>query len=223
MIHGTVPDAIVRKSNNDFILTYLDALDKNPELTVKQFLGPLDHLESILKNMGIEIEDVTCEGIEEISGYDRVANIFIEESFKSRGWEKKTPVLNHDVFIYFHVLAGRGSNSKTWFLTNDRSLMRSLPRLGDAQPFCYSVVGLLQSISPFVSAKDVKPFPDVFTHLVTQQLIPRDALYDNQELLLLSSLHDDLQPQHCHLDWTRNAHRASYIASRADACGVYSR
>lgn len=58
---------------------------------------------------------------------------------------------------------------------------------------CYITTGFLQSISPFVlSETEERSLTDIFSALLSAQLMPPQGLFEIRELLLISELHEDV-------------------------------
>jgi hypothetical protein len=190
-----VPIELVERSGDSFVSAFLDARRINPKLTVPEFLEPFDHLTDVLsKNWQIEVFDATEDEIISESDVQEAANVFQEEAIASRGRKKSGGTLRHDVAHYLLVQEDRVENPKTWFLTRDRSVPAAAARLkGDGQPFAFSLLGFLQSLSPFVlSAPEERNLADVFSALLRDQFLPNEKLFDLRELALLVDMHEDI-------------------------------
>src|SRR5262249_17931927 len=92
------------------------------------------------------------------------------------------------------VMEERKSNSKTWFLTRDGSLVQAALRLtDDQQPFCFSLIGFLQSISPYLTVDEESSFVEAYSNLVVEQILPMELVFDRQDLMVLAEMHEDIQ------------------------------
>jgi hypothetical protein len=95
---------------------------------------------------------------------------------------------------YALICTERTSHPKTWFLTRDGALLRAAQRLcANDPPFCFSLAGLLQSLSPFISSSESASFAEAFSSVVSDQTLPLEQVYDARELLVLAELHDDVR------------------------------
>jgi hypothetical protein len=64
---------------------------------------------------------------------------------------------------------------------------------GADKPFCFGLIGFLQSISPFVvSDIEGSSLSAVFAELLKEQLITTERLFDSRELVLLAEMHSDV-------------------------------
>jgi hypothetical protein len=148
-----------------------------------------------MKGLGvllIELDEDNLLRSRDFSGTEQV----MQEVFKSnRGFEKSQDILRHDIAHYYLILNERADHALTWFLTRDRSLEIVAARLkGEAQyPFCFSLIGFLQSVSPFlVSGQEEQGIADIFSALVTDQILPREQLFNVRELTLLVEMNHDV-------------------------------
>jgi hypothetical protein len=194
-IAGVIPDELASRTHDQFLAAYLEAREINSSLTAEEFFRPFDRLTEVVEGeMGLVIDDKTEDEI--IAGRDleRVAQIIQEEAVSTRKWSKSEVVLNHDVSHYALVVDERTRNPKTWFLTSDRSLIQAAFRIDDrGQPFCFSLIGLLQSISPFLTVQENEhSLVDVFSIFLTEQILPVESLFDVKELVLLAEMHEDV-------------------------------
>ena len=104
-------------------------------------------------------------------------------------------MLKHDIAHYALVQDARLKEPKTWFLTHDRSMTGTAALLvkSDEHPFCFSMLGFLQAISPFVTSdSEQHSISDLFNLLLGDQFVSHDKLFDIQELGLLSKMHEDV-------------------------------
>jgi hypothetical protein len=63
----------------------------------------------------------------------------------------------------------------------------------EEQPFCLFLEGFIQSISPFLRTDtEEKSLADIYSLILTDKLFPVQPLFDLQELLLLSNMHNDI-------------------------------
>jgi hypothetical protein len=195
-IVANLPTEIVERSRDNFLSGYLDALEVDPTLTVDQFLAPFDRIrETLIENYGIEVDERVEDDVLRNHDSARVADILQRHAMDTRGWEKGENALTHDVAEYFMVQDDRDEGVQTWVLTQDRSLIHASLDLRDAeqQPFCVSLVGMLQTLSPYVEAREEQSFADVFSKLLLEILPPLGDVYDIQDLRVLAQIQEDVQ------------------------------
>jgi hypothetical protein len=190
-----VPGQLLHRTNDQFLNAYLDAREEQPGLSFERFLEPFDRISAILQEeSGVFIDDREEADVIGQQDFSRAAEVIKAKSESCWGRGKGEKVLGHDVCHYALVCEARKSHAKTWFLTNDRSLVQAAIQLADdQQPFCFSFAGLLQSISPFLTAIEEHSFADMFSDLITEQVLPMESVYDMQELLVLAEIHEDVQ------------------------------
>jgi predicted nucleic acid-binding protein len=219
----SVPEKLNELTYDDFLSAYIDARAHEPELTPRQFLAPFEQLTEILEQKWkVIIVDLDEDEILGKRSFEREATIIQEEVKTSTRPRDRKPdqVLRHDLAHLALVGDERPQNPKTWFLTADRSLVRAALRLISekkapqaaaaaaaatsatrrsqtppeaALPFCFSLAGFLQSISPFTaSAGEEGSLADIFSALVTEYLSLSDNLFDMREMNLLVELHEDV-------------------------------
>ena len=195
-IIDALPEELLHRSSDLFVTGFLEARKSQPALTPEEFLAPFDRLYDIAeKELGLVV--VEKEEQEVIGARDcgAVMTAIQSESLKTRGIEKRRAVLAHDLCHYLLVMDERPQNPKTWFLTRDNTLIRAGAKIarGDCESFCFALMGFLQSISPFVtSGEDTFSLAEVFSNLVTEQLLPRESLFEARELVLFAEMHEDV-------------------------------
>ena len=60
-------------------------------------------------------------------------------------------------------------------------------------PLCYSLIGFLQSVSPFlIAGQEEQQIADIFAALLEEQLLPHEQLFNMKELVLLVEMHQDV-------------------------------
>lgn len=196
-IINKAPEQILQLITNDkFLSAFLEAREHDPSITPEEFLLPFDKIESILRDeIGFNIEDVTEVEIIKGRDFSNALDAIKKSSETVVGWPKPQHVLAHDVCHYALVSDVRENNSKTWFLTSDRSLVQAGLELADyhQQPFCYTLAGFLQSISPFVTSTEEKSFVDIFSAFLAEQMIQVEKVFDFRDLVVLVELHEDVQ------------------------------
>lgn len=211
-----MPDDLTELTQDTFLSAYLEARADQPELTPAQFFAPFDKLTELLEQQWKIILDDRDE--DEILGdrkFEREA-IIMQEEATLRPYPKADPVLRHDLAHLAVIGDERPKNPKTWFLTADGSLVRTASRLLSekgaaaaaaanssssastassqfALPFCFSLAGFLQSISPFTaSSGEESSLADIFSALVSEYLSVSDNLFDMREMNLLMEWHEDV-------------------------------
>ena len=149
----TVPDELVERTRDQFLDALLKARETDPGVTAAQFLSRFDRIPEFLEELEIELDDRTAEEI--ISGREvgRELGLVDQAAMRTRGWGKGHDVALHDVCHYLLVQDERGSGTKAWFLTRDKTLMQAARELeGGGLAFCFPLAGFLQSVSPFLEA-----------------------------------------------------------------------
>jgi len=194
-MQDVVPAELAERSLDDFVTNFYAQRLSNPQLTPDEYLHQFERLSATMEQWGVEIDDITEDEMLRGRSYPVLETSIQERSAHYRkGRTKSESVLRHDVAHYALVETKRESNSKTWFLTRDRSLMSSAEGIcKSGMPFCFSLIGFLQSISPYVSG-DVEgnSLSVVFSELLKEQLITTDRLFDSRELVLLAEMHSDV-------------------------------
>jgi hypothetical protein len=210
-----VPDVLTGLTHDPFLSAYLEAKQREPTLEPAVFLDRFDRLTNMIQEeWKLMIDDRNEDEILMGRKFDKESAILQEEAMVIRGGDAKSErVLLHDVAHLAVILDGRSTNPKMWFLTTDRSLVRAATRLvGQAStsptaapgspelvgspaslPFCFSLAGFLQSISPFTSsAVEEGSLADIFSGLVNEYLSRSDHLFDMREMNLLVEWHEDV-------------------------------
>lgn len=194
-IVSALPDQLATRTNDRFLETYLKRRESNPSLTAAAFIEPFMGVERILRDeLAVTVDERDEDGIPSSIHAERTAKAIQEEALAVRGWEKSEPVLRHDVFHHLLVIEERKKQQKTWFLTRDRTMIQAATKLDAGQPpVSFSFVGLLQSISPFViNGGSEHALVDMFSALLTEQVMPADLVFDIQELKLIAEMHQDI-------------------------------
>jgi hypothetical protein len=191
-----LPTELVARANDQFFNAFLRAREANRKLTPDQFLAPFDCLsDTIITRWKIELEEAIEDEVLASRDLAHVEVTMQESALETRGWEKSAQILRHDVCHYFLVSTERVSNPKTWFLTRDRSLTHSASKLKKPEElgFCFSLIGFLQSISPFVSTpSEEHSLAEYFSTLLKEQLFSTEPLFDPKELMLLVEMQHDV-------------------------------
>ena len=193
---ATVPSELVKRTKDQFLDAFLEARRGNPEVTAKEFLTRFDEIPSHLATLGIELYDSTAE---EIIGDRDVAlecEIVRQAAVNTRGWGKSHQVCLHDVCHYLLIKTLRRNGHKAWFLTRDRTLSQAAVDLEKSQlPFCFPIVGFLQSVSPFLEAPaGQRPLVDLFSAILSGEIgdLSGESLFNLSELKIISEFHTDV-------------------------------
>lgn len=195
-IVGALPDELLGRSRDQFIMEFLERRKRESTLTPDEFLSPFDNIFEIAeKKLGLTVVEKNVAEILHGRDYLRAETAIQTEAVELRGTEKSSSVLFHDVAHYVLVLDERAQNPKTWFLTRDGSLIRAGSKLAlnDGPSFCFPLLGFLQSISPFVVTQDEEfSLADVFSGLVMEHVLPHSSLFEARELALFAEMHEDI-------------------------------
>lgn len=194
---SVIPEELLHRSEDNFLDAFLDSREKNSSLTPHEFIEPFDRLSDILKDRwGIVIDERTETEIINGRDFSHAGAVINREAEEGRGWGKSEAVLEHDVCHYALITDERCENKKTWFLTKDRTLSRAaniLTMAGSDQPFTFSMIGFLHSISPFVTSEcEEESFVDLFSTVFTNQIAKIGPLFKTSELALLAEYHEDV-------------------------------
>jgi hypothetical protein len=191
---GLLPDRLTEKTDDQFVLSYRRLLDEDSSFTLDKFTDLFCTLDATLREKwGVQIderiEDDILKGVD-TSKFEEAINA---ESEAFRAKRKSPSILRHDVSHWVLVSGARVSNQKTWFLTRDGILARAARKLSEEDwPLCFSLVGFLHSISPFVTTNDERPFSELFGEILDLQIAPDGVLYDASELALIAEMHADV-------------------------------
>jgi len=193
-IVDVIPEALAGRTENHFIQGLLQGREKNPELTVTDFLAPFQHLpEFITDQLQLVIDGRTEEGIIASRNADRIAQVIHDAAENFRGHGKGEMTLAHDVAHYFAVEDIRSAGGKAWFLTRDKTLQEAAALLAGDQPlFCFNLIGFLHSISPFLTIVEEQSFADIFADFIKEEAFPVGNLFDVQELAIIAEYHADV-------------------------------
>ena len=193
---GKLPDKVTERTDDQFLRGFLSRRVKEPSLTPDQYLEPFLIADSLLRERwGIQLDDRTEDEI--IAGRSEleIASFINAESERSKRWKKSPNILRHDVCHLLLVQDARKTNPKTWFLTRDSILHRaSVCLAGREQCTCFSLLGFLQSISPFLTTDGAgeRSVEDLFSEILSLLVIPEGALFQASELALIAEMHEDV-------------------------------
>jgi hypothetical protein len=194
-LFAALPEELIERSEDQFINAYIDARSADRTLTPKAFFEPLENVSHLMKGLGVSLVELEEDSLIGSRDFSRQAKVMQEVFKTARGFDKSQDILKHDIAHYALILDERVSRALTWFLTRDRSLPIVAARLkGDAQyPFCFSLIGFLQSVSPFlISGEEEQGIADIFSALVSEQILPREQLFNVRELTLLVEMNQDV-------------------------------
>jgi hypothetical protein len=190
-----MPDELLERTDDHFVLEYLQARNSNPSLTPAAFLEPFEMLEDTLRRRWrITIDDRTEDEIINNRDVTRVGEVMAEANETNRGYRKSEAVLKHDVSHYVLICDERLKNAKTWFLSRDRTLAQAAVTLAGTDPvFCFSLIGFLHSVSPFLtSPAEEGTFVDIFSTMLSEQVFPAEPIFEVSELTLMAEYHADV-------------------------------
>lgn len=192
-IYKKVNPMLIENTKDAFINAYEDARKENNSILIEEFFAPFLNLEERLRSADILIIELETESL---PSSEQVATIRrdIAQSHKSqRGWEKTGEVLEHDVLILWKVLEIQKEGGKARLLTRDLTLVDAARKVSqDGQSFVFSLLGFVQSISPFVPANDGSVIEDVFNMVLAWDFSDEYKLFDIDELDLLGEMHEDI-------------------------------
>lgn len=194
-VFGALPTELIERSDDQFIAGFIDARSINPELSPEQFFEPFEHVADVLKKSGVVLVDLVEDELIKGRDFPAITKVLQEEALASRGFEKSEDILRHDVAHLALVGDEREENELTWFLTRDRSLPLAAAKLKgtSVHPLCYSLIGFLQSVSPFlIAGQEEQQIADIFAALLEEQLLPHEQLFNMKELVLLVEMHQDV-------------------------------
>jgi predicted transcriptional regulator len=188
--------ALYEKTKDQFLLTFVEIFEKNPEFTVEEFFEPFNNLEEYISNRwNLKITNIELTEILE-GDYTKELEIINSSAEESRGWGKSENVQRHDL-LHFILTKKSNESKKTWFLTRDRTLIKAAHRFEKENYadfiFTFPITGFLHSISPFVSvATEEAQFADMLSGLLNEQIFNIEAEFDVRELALIAEYHEDV-------------------------------
>ena len=191
-----VPSEILARTHDPFLNAFIEARKLDLSVSVEDFRTRFDTIPEFLTACGIELHDVTSEDIAGCRDISRECEVMSQAAIYARGYKKLYRACIHDVCHYLLVENERQNDNKAWFLTLDKTLGRAATKLcGDKIPFCFPLVGFLQSVSPFVEAPEAQQsLVDWFSDILEGEVggLTRDSLFDLSELKLISEFHTDV-------------------------------
>ena len=190
-----VPPELLEKTKDKFLTTFLETLENHPDKTIEEFFAPFEDLPKYIKERwGINITEVSEQEILGSKDHAAELDIINDAAEDTRHFGKPEGVLLHDLIHYLLVKSDRIQNSKTWFLTRDRTLIEAAQRLETTNSiFTFPLIGFLHSISPFVTvSSEEESFADVLSGLFTEQMFSMESVFDVKELALIAEYHEDV-------------------------------
>ena len=191
-----VPSEFVARTQDAFLDAFIEVKKLDPSVSAEDFRARFDTIPDLLTECGIELHDVTSEDIVGRRDISRECEVLRQAAIYTRGRGKRDQACVHDVCHFLLVKNERQNNNRAWFLTLDKTLGRAASQLcGDKLPFCFPLVGFLQSVSPFVEAPEAQQsLVDLFSDILEGEVggLSRESLFDLSELKLISELHTDV-------------------------------
>jgi len=192
----TVPEELIEKTHDQVLKSFLNLRAEQPDIKPSEFISRFDKIPKLLEELGIELDDRDADTI--INGRDvsKECEIVKNAAETVRGFGKSESVQLHDVAHFLLVQEERSKGNKAWFLTRDGTLFHAASRLSDNELFfCFSLIGFLQGISPFLeSPAQESSLVDFFSEALERDVysFSSDVLFDIQELKLIGELHEDV-------------------------------
>ncbi len=191
-----VPRELAQRTRDKVLLSYLKAKRINSNLTPDDFLQSFEQIPEILEKLGIVLDERDPNSIVGKKDISRESQIIRKAAETTRGYGKSDLVTLHDVCHFLLVMEERSKGNKAWFLSRDRTLTQAAVLLAKGDlPFCFPLVGLLQSISPFLeSGNEENSLFNLFSAVLEQDVpgFPREKLFDLHELRLIGEFHEDV-------------------------------
>ncbi len=187
-VFETIPDDLAPKTRGTFFEAYRRNRVKDPRYSADTLFEPFGDLSGTLPKLGICIDEIDevreARSDQELDDVKRELNL---ASMEVRGKPKTANALHHDGLMYLFVQRARASDSKrVWFVNVDSSLALASTRLGgDHAPFCLSLSGFLQALSPFVELGDeAEALSDVLGRIVGGELVPQEQVFEPSDFLV---------------------------------------
>jgi hypothetical protein len=187
------------RTNDHFLNAFFARREQNPSITPDELVAPFDRIREVVEEeIGLRVIDKIEDEILAGRDYSHVAEVMQQKSEQIRKHTKGQLSLKHDVSHYALVIDERNENPKTWFLTGDRTLLEAgATFVRDGTPYCFALVGFLQSISPFLtSPAEEKTVVDVFTQFVTEQIFPPGPIFEVRDLRIFAEYQEDVISTH---------------------------
>jgi predicted nucleic acid-binding protein len=186
-----VPDDLIQITKSILFQDYRKNKQQNSDLTVESYFAQFhDIREKLKQEWGITVFDDPVERSISDKELEQTKRIINECSEKIRNRKKTNESLAHDAHIYYVILAERsrfGENT-AWFLTLDTSLPHVARDLQGIEqiPFCMTLDGFLQIISPHVRADNEQSFAEMFVELVGNNLFPPEEVISIEDFRMFT-------------------------------------
>ena len=191
-----VPSELVARTQDRFLDAFIEVRKLDPTVSAEDFRTRFDTIPDLLIACGIELHDVTSEDIVGSRDISSECQVLKQAAIYTRGRGKPDQACVHDICHFLLVENERENNNKAWFLTLDKTLGRAASKLcGDKLPFCFPLVGFLQSVSPFVEAPEAQQsLVDLFSDILEREVggFSGESFFDLSELKLISEFHTDV-------------------------------
>lgn len=191
-----LPTHLIECTDDHFVLAYLAAREKRPDVRAEEVVAPFGDLEELFtKKWNVSLDDRVEEDVLIDGRVGDVCKIIDEEAVKIRRGGKSLLVQRHDALHYYIIRNLRSAGGKAWFLSRDRTLLGAAARLaGPTEPqFCIGLIGFLHSISPFITTPEEEDtLATVLGHLVADQVFDVGPVFEAAELALLAEFHEDV-------------------------------
>jgi hypothetical protein len=139
-----VPDELLHRVSDQFLEAFIEYRERE-DATIDQFFEPFERLSDVVQNeLGVVLVDVVeDEMLKSSSSTEEIERTIQEESETIRRRKKSPGTLSHDVAHFALVSEERRTHPKTWFLTNDRTIISAASLLLTANdpPVCFGLSG----------------------------------------------------------------------------------
>lgn len=188
-----VPDEILTSTRNVFLRAYLAEAEKKPGLKPEEFFSRFADLRDYLKNnWAIEVLDAPVESSHSTPEVNRVKQILQNSSRNVRNIPKGQNALDHDAHVYLLIVAERQQrgDKSAWLITLDSSLPDAALNLDTPHkiPFCMTLDGFLQIMSPYVRADHQQSFAEMFVDVISRHLFRPEEVIDLDDLRMFTEI-----------------------------------
>lgn len=176
-----IPDETRSKVGGFLYLSYLAALENNPEITVESFLSGLNlDIKNIEDSLSVSmVDDAAFIRIADDPATERLAEDLVRQYERARrGRPKSMNAAVHDaqliVFVRNENVAGR----KSWIVTLDTSLASWRAGRDDEACRVITLDALLQWLAPVVAGvADEDRLAELFSESLRYQILPSDVFF----------------------------------------------
>ena len=193
---GVVPDVFTEHTEDDFVRAFVGMRKNDPAFTLDQFLSLFLQIESTIRDRWqIEVMNFDDHEFTKEPDYAEFQEALNAEADAGHSQRKSKTVLHHDVSHCLFVRGLRAKYRKVWFLTRDTVLSRASKRwTRNEMPLCFSFVGFLHSVSPFVvtTEDEERPFADLLSDILAMQIRPDGPMFKPDELTIIAEMHSDV-------------------------------